>query len=78
MTMTSWIGKSLIIIGVILLVIGLVVTFRDSVPFLKHIGRLPGDVNIQRRNFSVHIPIATSILLSIILTLVFYIINRFR
>jgi hypothetical protein len=78
MTMTSWIGKSLIIIGVIILGIGLVVMFRDSVPFLKHLGRLPGDINIERKNFSLHFPIVTSIIVSIILTLVFYIINKFR
>ena len=78
MNMASWIGKSLITIGVIILVIGLVVMFRDSLPFLKHIGRLPGDINIERKNFSLHFPIVTSIIVSIILTLVFYIINRFR
>ena len=78
MTMTSWFGKCLIIIGVILLVIGLALTFRDSVPFLKHLGRLPGDINIERKNFSIHIPIVTSIILSVILTLVFYIINKLR
>lgn len=78
MLMTSWIGKSLIIIGVIILIIGLIMVFRDSVPFLKHLGRLPGDINIERKNFSIHFPIVTSIILSIILTLVFYIINKFR
>jgi hypothetical protein len=78
MNMASWVGKSLIIIGAIILVIGLVVMFRDSLPFLKHIGRLPGDINFERKNFSLHFPIVTGIIVSIILTLVFYIISRFR
>ena len=76
--MTSWMGKSLIIIGVIILCIGLVVMFRDSVPFPKYFGRLPGDINIERKNFSFHFPIITSIIISIILSLVLYIINKFR
>jgi hypothetical protein len=71
-------GKSLIILGVIIICIGLIVMFRDSIPFLKYPGRLPGDINIERKNFSFHFPIISSIIISIILSLVLYIVYKFR
>ncbi|MBI5663926.1 MAG: DUF2905 domain-containing protein [Nitrospirae bacterium] len=52
----------------------LLLLFRNSgIPFL---GRLPGDIFIQRKNMSFYFPVATSILLSIILTLIFYFLGR--
>jgi len=66
-------GKILIIMGVILLVIGVLFLFADKIPFL---GKLPGDIYIKKKNFTVYIPIATSILLSIILTLIFYFLKK--
>ena len=62
-------GKLLIITGVIIVVIGVVLLFADKIPF---IGRLPGDIYIKKKNFTIYIPLATSILLSIILSLIFY------
>jgi len=71
-------GKSFIIIGAILVLIGIFVLFKDTMPFLKYLGRLPGDINIKRENFSFHFPIVTSIIISIFLSLVIYLINKFR
>lgn len=65
-------------IGAVILIVGLVLVFRDSVPFLRHLGRLPGDIAIQRKNFTFHFPIVTSIILSIIISLILYLISRFR
>jgi hypothetical protein len=76
--MNGSIGKSLIVIGAVILLIGLVMVFRDSIPILRHLGRLPGDIAIQRKNFSFHFPIVTCIIVSIIISLVLYIISRFR
>ncbi len=59
------IGKWLILFGVLLAIIGGVVLLIGKVPF---VGRLPGDIAIQRDNFSCFFPLATSILLSIVLT----------
>ncbi len=60
------IGKFLILTGVILVVVGvLLLLFGKVIP----IGKLPGDIYIKRDNFSVYIPIASAILLSILLTL---------
>ncbi len=68
------IGKWLILFGVLLAIIGGVVLLIGKVPF---VGRLPGDIVIQRDNFSCFFPLATSILLSIVLTVVLNIILRF-
>ena len=68
-------GKILIFIGIVLVVIGLMVQFADRIPF---IGRLPGDIIIDRGNFKFYFPIATSILISLILSLVLYFIQWFR
>jgi hypothetical protein len=58
-----------IIAGIILLVIGILLLFSDKIPFL---GKLPGDLYIKKKNFTFYFPLATSILLSILLSLIFY------
>lgn len=68
-------GKILIIIGVVLIVLGVVLHFSPRLPFP---GRLPGDIVIERGNFKMYLPITTSILLSIILTLVLYFLHESR
>jgi len=62
-------GKTLIIFGIILLGVGLLLTFFNKIPFL---GKLPGGLYIQKKNFTFYFPIATSILISIILSLIFW------
>lgn len=67
------IGKFLILVGVIMIVFGLLLSFAGKIPF---IGKLPGDIVIERRNFVFYFPLGTSILLSIILSLIFYLLSR--
>ena len=67
-------GKILIIIGVILIIVGVIVHFFQGIPFL---GKLPGDFHIKRENFSFYFPLASSILVSILLSLVLYLINKY-
>jgi hypothetical protein len=69
------IAKLLIVFGILIAALGaLLLLFRNSgIPFL---GKLPGDIFIQRKNFTFYFPLATSILLSIILTLIFYFLGR--
>ncbi|MFH1397693.1 MAG: DUF2905 domain-containing protein [Candidatus Omnitrophota bacterium] len=62
-------GKILIIFGIILLGLGLALCFANKIPF---IGRLPGDILIQKKNFSFYFPLTTSILVSIILSIIFW------
>jgi uncharacterized membrane protein YkgB len=61
-------GKMLILLGVVIIVIGLLLLVGEKIPW---IGRLPGDIIIRKKNFTFYFPLATSILISIILTLLF-------
>jgi uncharacterized protein HemY len=66
-------GKILIIFGLFIVILGLLFLLGGKIPW---IGRLPGDIVIERKNFSIYIPITTSIILSIILTLIFWILSK--
>jgi hypothetical protein len=68
-------GKALMIIGVIVVALGAVLYISGKVPF---IGRLPGDILIRRRNFTFYFPLATSVLVSMIITLLFWLFGRGR
>jgi hypothetical protein len=59
------IGRALVIAGVVILVVGLALMFADRVPF---VGRLPGDLTIGGDGWRVYVPIATSIVVSLVLT----------
>jgi hypothetical protein len=71
-------GKTLIAIGAIIMLAGVIILFRDQIPSLRQLGRLPGDIVIQRKNFSLYFPLTTSIAISIILSIIMYVINKFR
>ena len=58
-------GRGLVIAGVVILAIGLALIFADKVPF---IGRLPGDLTFSGDRWTVYAPIATSIVVSLVLT----------
>ena len=66
-------AKLLIVFGVILAAVGGLMLFIGNVPY---IGKLPGDIYVQRNNFSFYFPLTTSILLSIVLTLLFSLFSR--
>jgi hypothetical protein len=69
-------GRLLIGLGLLLLVAGglLLLLGRSGLP----LGKLPGDVSYRGKNFSVYVPLGTSILVSVLLSLVFYLLSRFR
>jgi hypothetical protein len=69
-------GKAILGLGILIAVIGAVVML--SARFGLPLGRLPGDVAYRGKHVSVFLPIGTSILLSIVLSLFFYLISRFR
>ncbi len=64
----SGLGKMFILLGICLIVIGLFFLFGEKIPFL---GKLPGDIVVKRDKFAFYFPLATSILVSLILTLLF-------
>lgn len=67
-------GRMLLFIGVALAVIGLLMMLGERLPL--RLGRLPGDIVIRGRNSVLYIPITTSILISVILSLVLWLIRR--
>lgn len=69
----SALGKMLILLGVLIIVMGVFLLLGEKIPW---IGRLPGDILIKRKNFTFYFPLATSILISIILTLLFTLFRR--
>lgn len=70
------IGRTFITLGGILICVGLFILFKDQVPGLKNLGRLPGDFSIERPGFSFYFPLTTSILISLIVTLLLAIFRR--
>jgi hypothetical protein len=69
-------GKLLLVVGVLLVGAGALLAFGARLPF--RLGRLPGDIASQGRHGSFYFPVVTCILLSVALTLIFWIINFFR
>ena len=69
------IGRLFIIVGVVLVILGIILSYSSFFSFLK-LGRLPGDIEIKRESFSFYFPIATCILLSVILTLIVYLFRK--
>jgi len=68
-------GKLLILFGAVLLITGMLIEYGAKIPY---IGRLPGDIVIEGKNSRFYFPIVTSIVISIILTLIMYLINKFK
>lgn len=67
-------GRALIVIGLALVVIGALITWGLRLPF--RIGRLPGDIVIRGRNSAFYFPLMTSLLVSLVLSVVFWLLNR--
>lgn len=66
-------GKLLLFIGAILVALGLLLTLAPKIPWL---GKLPGDIALTRGNFMFYFPITTSILISVVLSLLLYLLRR--
>ena len=66
-------GKVLIFLGMVFIALGLLLIFNGRIPFL---GRLPGDIYIQRKNLSIYFPLATSLLISLVLSLALWLWSR--
>ncbi len=69
----QYIGKFLIIFGIVIVGIGGLLLLSGKIPWL---GRLPGDFMIQKKNFTFYFPLATSILLSLVLTLILWLLGK--
>jgi hypothetical protein len=69
----NYLGKILIVVGIMLVIAGVFFTLGGKIPWL---GRLPGDIMIQKKDFTLYFPITTCILISIILSLLFFLIFK--
>ena len=68
-------GKLLIIFGVIIVIAGVIIYFFDKIPFL---GKLPGDIVVKKKNFTFYFPLMTCIGVSVILSLILYLIAKLK
>ena len=66
-------GKIIIVFGILLIGIGILITYSQRIPFL---GKLPGDIFISKNGFTFYFPLATSILLSIIVSAILYFLRK--
>lgn len=71
----SFIGKWLVFFGLILIILGFIFIFFDKIPFL---GKLPGDIRIEKKNFIFYFPLTTSVILSLVLTIILNIIFHLK
>ena len=69
-------GRVLLVLGVVLLGVGALLVFGAKLPF--RLGRLPGDIIYHGRNTTFYFPIVTCLIVSLVLTLFFWILNLFR
>lgn len=68
-------GRVLVLIGLVLILFGVVLLMAPKLPW---IGRLPGDILIQRERFSFYFPLASCLLASLLLSFLFWMFGRFR
>jgi hypothetical protein len=68
-------GRVLIVLGVALVLVGILIHYSGALSFLR-LGRLPGDISIKRDSFRFYFPITTSIIVSVVLTLILYLLRK--
>ena len=66
-------GKGLIIVGLLITAVGVLLLVSEKIGW---IGRLPGDITIRRENFTVHVPLATCLVISVILSLLIWLFRK--
>jgi len=66
-------GRILIFAGILIALLGVILLFGDKIPL---IGKLPGDIYIKKKNFTFYFPLATSIVLSILVSLILYLLRK--
>jgi hypothetical protein len=70
------VGKGMVIIGLLVVAAGIIIwLFGDKLRFL---GRLPGDIRIERENLNIYIPITTMLLVSVLVSLILWLVQKWR
>ncbi len=73
--MNSTTGKYIITIGAVIIIVGIIIYFFNDK--LNWIGKLPGDIRIEKENFKLYFPLSTMLALSLVVTLIIHLIRRF-
>jgi len=68
-------GRLLILLGIVFIIVGILLTHSNILSFLR-LGRLPGDIAIKRENFTFYLPLTTCILISLVVTLILYLLRK--
>lgn len=71
--MTVHAGKALIVLGVCIVIVGFLMTFNGKIPLA---GKLPGDIVIRKGNLTFYLPLATSFLASVVISLIIILLNK--
>lgn len=69
------VAKIIIILGIVLVVLGIVMFGVQKLPFG---GKLPGDILIKRENFTFYLPLATCIIISIVVSFILFLVGKFK
>ena len=69
-------GKGLVVFGIAAAVLGLLLWGESSVPGVNRLGRLPGDIYVRRGNFTFYFPVATAIIVSVVLSILLALMRR--
>ncbi len=74
-SMNSTTGKYIIIVGTVIIIVGIIIYFFNDK--LNWVGKLPGDIRIEKENFKLYFPLSTMLALSLVVTLIIHLIRRF-
>ena len=69
-------GRSIIFLGILLVILGIVLTLFSRLPFLKSLGHLPGDIRYESEHLSCYFPLVTMIILSILVSIIINVVLR--
>ncbi len=69
------VGRTLVLFGIVMVALGALLMFSDKIPFL---GKLPGDINIKKENFQLYFPITTSVIISLVVSALLWMISYFN
>lgn len=69
-------GRTLIVLGLVIVIIGVLVSLGDRLPF--RLGRLPGDITVRGKNSVFYFPLVTSLILSVVLSLALWLLSGRR
>ncbi|RHX96429.1 DUF2905 domain-containing protein [Leptospira yasudae] len=71
-------AKPFLVLGALFLFLGLLFLYGSKISFFEFFGKLPGDIRIERENFKFYFPLTTSILISVLISLILFLIQKFK